>query len=157
LYRKNQSQKSKIMETLLYDENETLVFTDLDTKFTYEIEALVSSDYDGYRPIQTHHFKLTVDPSSTGPKIEVYTDIDNEHGNCRHFHGYLHSVYSRAYQTGSGEKVPAKLSFIAWWDRTCGSTGFSNMDTFSGEVKEGTSQLNYNDTVRVDVKFKVVK
>jgi hypothetical protein len=145
------------MGTLLHDENEILLFTDTDIKpFSYDIEAEVSSEYDDFRPRALYKMKLTVDPSSKAPTISEVIDVDNHHYNCRHYHGHLHAKYSRAYETSSGQKERAKIEFSCWWDRTCGQTGWTNKIVYAGSEKNGTAQLDYDRTVRVNIKFKIV-
>lgn len=123
--------------------------------FTFKIEAKVSSDYDNYHPVQMHSRTIRVFPYDKFSVIEDVFDVDNHHSNCRHFHGHQHCKYTDGAQGKDGSIIRPTLTFNTWWDRTCGSTGWSNTVDFDGG-RSGDCQLNYNNTVRVDIKWSVV-
>jgi len=122
--------------------------------FKFTINASVASDYDSYRPITFYKITLKVDPNEKISVIDFVTDVDNDHSNCRHFHGHLHAKYTDGGQGKDGTAIKPTISFSNWRDRTCGGTGWSNTVTFSGDLK-GSCELNYIDTVRTNIEFEV--
>jgi hypothetical protein len=138
------------------NEIKILRFTDTElAPYTYDIEARVSSAYDDYVPLKIYHFKLEVDPKSDKPKFEKLINIDNQHSNCKHYRGIQHAVYTRGYETVNGLIIAPKLEFFTYWNRACGSEGFSNRVTFSGETQRSACQLDRDNTVRVRITFSV--
>lgn len=122
--------------------------------FTFKVDLSVASDYDDYRPIAWYTMTLKVDPNEKISVIEPVIDIDNYHSNCRHFHGHQHVRYTDGGQGKDGSIIKPKIEFVTWWDRTCGSTGWSNSLTYTEDLKND-GQLDYNNTVRVKFTFEV--
>jgi hypothetical protein len=122
--------------------------------FTFNISLDVASDYDDYRPVAEYKMTLKVDPNERISVIDNAIDIDNMHSNCRHFHGHQHAKYTDGAQGKDGAIIKPKIEFRTWWDRTCGSTGWSNPATFTEDLTN-SCQLDYNDTVRVRLKYTV--
>ncbi|QEC78228.1 hypothetical protein [Mucilaginibacter ginsenosidivorax] len=122
--------------------------------FKFNIKASVASSYDGYSPAMFYTLTVKVDPNEKIAIVETVIDVDNDHSNCRHFHGHLHAKYTDGGQGKDGTVVKPTLAFSNWWDRTCGSTGWSNTVTFDSGTKE-KCELNYNDTVRTNIEFEL--
>lgn len=120
--------------------------------FKFNIVASIASSYDGYRPLMFYRFYVKVDPNDKIAVVETVIDVDNDHDNCRHFHGHLHAKYTDGGHGKDGTVIKPTLSFSNWWDRTCGGTGWSNTVTFNNGTKE-KCELNYNDTVRTNIEF----
>jgi hypothetical protein len=123
--------------------------------FTFKIEAKVSSDYDSYSPVETHNRTIRVFPYEKFSVIEDIVDVDNHHSNCRHFYGHQHCKYTDGAQGQEGTAIRPVLTFNTWWNRVCGGTGWSNTESFKSGLK-GECQLDYNNTVRVNIKWEVV-
>jgi len=123
--------------------------------FRFIISLDVASDYDGYHPVAFYDMLLKVDPNENISTVEQVIDVDNHHSNCRHFHGHQHALYTDGSQGRDGTVVKPRIDFFTWWDRTCGSTGFSNRVSFTDDV-ENHCQLDYNSTVRVRLKYRIV-
>ncbi len=144
-----------LSNTIRYFQDERIIPALKLHPFTFKIEAKVSSDYDNYRPVETHNRNIRINPYDKFSVIEDVFDIDNHHSNCRHFHGHQHDKYTDGAQGKEGSIIRPTLTFNTWWDRTCGSTGWSNTVNFNSGLS-GECQLNYSDTVRVDIKWSVV-
>jgi hypothetical protein len=120
--------------------------------FKFSIAAAVASSYDGYSPAMYYALTVKVDPNAKIAVVETVIDVDNDHSNCRHFHGHLHAKYTDGGQGKDGAVIKPTLTFSNWWDRTCGKTGWSNVVSFNSGTDEKCI-LDYNDTVRTNIHF----
>jgi hypothetical protein len=144
-----------LSEAIRYFQNDKIIPALKLHPFTFKIEAKVSTSYSDYRVVEMHNRNIRVFPYEKFSVIEDVVDVDNHHSNCRHFYGHQHSKYTDGAQGKEGTAIRPSLSFNTWWNRVCGSAGWSNTETFNSGLN-GKCQLNYNDTVRVDIKWDVV-